>query len=201
VLGIVLVLSVAVRADASHLPVIHLEGPAQYKAVGHCFALQGAIPVDAKMPARFKIRTKRERGTVQATFDYDMNNGDCTLVFSQPERFAEDVFQGVCAQHPPGDPLPLAPVEDPRHNLDLLPVILFEPLGFGGMNGYLVFPAGGLEGGGEPLGFSTRFMYTTTFVPPSAAVWRSRWVLGRRGPTSFRCVYRGTFRLGQVPVY
>ena len=198
-----LLCSLAVPAAATHLPVIHLEGEARYKAIGRCFVPNGPVPLGADPGAFrfFKLRTHRVRGTVQAILDYDLNDGRCQLQLHQTPG-VNPAFNGFCFDFPPGEPTPVAPVQEPRRQLEMLPVILADAYGFGGMNGYVIWPPGGLQRfSAEALGFSAHFNYTKTYVPPFPATWPSRWLLGGLGPEFDRCVYRGTLRLGPVPVF
>jgi hypothetical protein len=200
-----LLCSLAVPAAATHLPVIHLEGEARYKAIGRCFEPNGAVPLEADPGAYrfFKLRTHRVRGTLQAILDYDLDTGRCELQLHEFTGAGTALaFDGFCFDFPSGEPTPLVPVQEPRRRLELLPVILADVYGFGGMNGYVIWPPGGLQRSSpEALGFSAHFTYTKTYVPPSPAAWPSRWRLGGLGPSFDRCVYRGTLRLGPVPVF
>lgn len=197
---LIALLTVAVSSPSAAL---HLEGDAEYKAAGRCFEPKGAVPLGEGLPAAFRLRPRRVRGVVRGVLDYDLSTGACALeLFEQNTPRTEPVFQGRCWEYPPGNPFPLQPVQDPKRRLELLPVIAADTIGFGGINGYLVFPPGGLSGASllDPIGFSGHFTYTTTFVPPSAAVYRSPWLLGI-GPTFQRCIFRGTVRLGAVPIF
>jgi hypothetical protein len=137
---------------------------------------------------------------VATAVEYDLGTGSCTLTLMDSQ--GAPVFAGVCTTFPVlGSPFPLAPVVDPRKRRELLPVVVTDAFGFGGMNGYLVFDEGELAGRGSPRGFSGHFTYTTTFVPPGTAAWPARWRLGSQSFGVERCVYRGKFRLGRVPIY
>lgn len=179
---------------------LRLEGQAQYRGVGKCFTARGPVPLDAAPPKLFRLHKQVAKGTIALTFDYDMQTGVCSFELFQPPHVGP-VFQGRCYDHPKGSPVPLQPVQDPRDRKELLPVVVGDVIGFGGVNGYLVFPPGGLLDGSAPLGFSGRFLYTTTYVPPVPVGYESPWFFGGSGPYLERCVYSGTLRFGDVPTY
>jgi hypothetical protein len=70
------------------------------------------------------------------------------------------------------------------------------------MNGYLIWPPGGLQSfSAQPLGFSAHFVYTKTYVPPAPAQWPSRWLLEGSTPGGEPCTFRGSLRVGRVPLF
>jgi len=193
-----------------------LEGEARFRAVAECFTARGPVLLEAeppKVPKLYYLRKQVAKETLTLSFDYDMVTGRCTFDLFQPRKGLpgekNHAFQGRCHEFPYGSPFPLALVQDPRSRTDLLPVMINDLFGFGSVNGYLVFPPGALSigfyDGSAPLGFSGRFLYTTTYVPPSAAVDQSRWQFwdkfGSRGVSHERCIHTGTLRLGDVPIY
>jgi hypothetical protein len=179
---------------------LRLEGEAQFRAVGKCFTARGAAPLGPTRSEPFRLHKRIAKGTVMVVLDYDIKSGACAFELFQPP-FPGPVFEGRCYDHPRGFPLPLQPVRDPRDGKELLPVIVGDAVGFGGLNGYLVFPPGGLPEGVAPLGLSGRFLYTTTYVPPVGVGYSSRWFFGGSGPFTQRCLYTGTLRLGDVAAY
>jgi hypothetical protein len=198
---IVVALCLACSVSTSVLA-LHLEGDATYRAAGRCFVPRAAAPLAPDEPVIFKLVTRRAKDRVRAVIDYDVPTGQCTVSLYQA-RLVDPVFVGVCPALPLiGSPFALQPVQDPRSRRELIPLIAADAYGYGGLNGYLVFPPGTLaSGGADAIGFSARFTYTTTYVPPAPAAWPSRWILGRDGPSYERCVYAGMLRLGPVPVY
>ena len=206
--------SLATPASGSDLPLIRLEGAARYRAVGRCFTATGGVPAALapgvaaaarKSDPFFRMRTDRRRGTVNVTFVYDPNVGTCEFQVTEPRGDAGGhalVLDGRCVPFPPGAPTPLAIVQEPRRRRELFPFILTDLYGFGSVNGYLVWPPGALPAfSSEPLGFSAHFVYTKSYVPPSPVAWPSRWHFNRRAPAGNPCIYRGTLRLGSVPLF
>ena len=198
------VVVLAALALSSSAWALRLEGTASYKAVGQCFTPRGGVPLaGAQVPKLFDRHRRRVTGNAPLVIEYDRQTGACTFAIGDAGSVAP-VFQGECMDHPAGQPYPLAPVQDPKRRFELLPMIVQDRIGFGSVHGYLVYPEGALllSDGTRPNGFSGRFLYTTTFVPPSNAVWGAKWHPDpKRGPTTDRCVYSGIIRLGNVPIY
>lgn len=187
-------------AHANNRPRLHLVGTASYKAVGRCLVTNGAMLDDAAPDATVRVQRQRVHGTVPVVLDYNEDRGDCTLALPSSSASAP-LFLGACSLLPPGDPYPLEPVTEPRHNRDLLPFIVYDTLGFGGMNGYLVFAPNALDGLLPPLGLIAHFVYTSGIEGPPPHGTPSRWVVGDGGPDAVHCIYVGTMRLGKVPIF
>jgi hypothetical protein len=186
--------------------------------------VNGAVPAGANNNEYrpFSLARKRVKETITFILNYNLRTegpgvfaGHCTLELWQPGRRIPS-FRGECADHPnnlTGRGYPLATVEDPRRRLELLPIIVMEQEptddglgivgGFGSINGYLVYPPGGLSRGDgtAPIGFSGHFLYTSTYVPPSPVYWGSQWFIGRSNGQTRPCIYSGTIRVGNVPTY
>jgi len=189
---------------------VHVEGTARFRAQARCLMVQGAVlqglavPQNSGASEPFRIRNPRVRGSVQAVLDYDLQTGECTLNLTLPGPTLNDMaYRGLCSRMPIlGTPTPLIGARDPRTNLELLPFITADAYGWGAFNGYLGFRQGELEKP-EPhaVGFAGHFIYTTSYVPPSPIDWPAWWRFGDHVPSHSRCIWRGTLRLGAVPVF